>query len=266
MILPEIDIIGIYNSRIAEKKVAVSKDRKTFMFEIELPVEDGGIAYIENESAQITKNLVICAKPGQKRHTRFPFKCYYIHMAVRDEFLFDMLINLPDFIDMEKSDKVREIFKKLVKKYKSFNENDEIIIQSLILELIYILNEHSGRRGKNSALRNKSVLSIEKALRYIDENLTEELSLENVAKTVPLSPIHFHNLFKKLVGKTLREYVEEKRIKKAIEHFETTDKTLTQISYECGFSSQSYFSYVFKRKIGRTPRNYMKDMYDRYEK
>ena len=187
-------------------------------------------------------------------------------MAVRDELLYEKLINLPDFFIPENVDKVREIFKKLLKKNNSFNENDEIIIQSLVLELIYILNQYGGKKGRNSALRNKSVLSIEKALKYIDENLTEDLSLENVAKTVPLSPVHFHNLFKKLMGKTLREYVEDKRIKKAIELFETTDKTLTQISYECGFSSQSYFSYVFKRKMGKTPRIYMKDIYDRYEK
>ena len=44
----------------------------------------------------------------------------------------------------------------------------------------------------------------------------------------------------------------------------TTDYTLTQIAYECGFSSQSYFSYAFKRKMKSTPREYARRMLERY--
>ena len=73
--LPEIVAIGVYNARLAHKNVLVTKNRKTTMFEIELPIEGGGISFINNESAAITENLVICAKPGQIRHTRLPFKC-----------------------------------------------------------------------------------------------------------------------------------------------------------------------------------------------
>lgn len=45
----------------------------------------------------------------------------------------------------------------------------------------------------------------------------------------------------------------------------TTDMTLTEIAYNCGFSSQSYFSFVFKRKMGKTPREYIKDINNNYE-
>ena len=83
-------------------------------------------------------------------------------------------------------------------------------------------------------------------------------------QAVALSPIHFHNFFKKSVGKTLREYVEEQRIKKATGLLLTTNDSLTKIAFECGFSSQSYFSYVFKRKMKITPREYVKDVYAKY--
>lgn len=52
-------------------------------------------------------------------------------------------------------------------------------------------------------------------MKYIKENLTENLTLENVAKAMSISPIHFHNTFKTAVGKTLRDYIEEQRIKRA---------------------------------------------------
>jgi len=44
----------------------------------------------------------------------------------------------------------------------------------------------------------------------------------------------------------------------------TTDHTLTEIAFDCGFSSQSYFSYVFKRRIGKTPREYIQEINSRY--
>ena len=87
---------------------------------------------------------------------------------------------------------------------------------------------------------------IEKAMEYIRENLTSELSLEVVSEKMSFSPIHFHNMFKSATGMTLRKYVEEQRISKAANLLVTTDFTLTEIAYECGFSSQSYFSYAFK--------------------
>ena len=105
---------------------------------------------------------------------------------------------------------------------------------------------------------------IEKSIKYIKEHITEELTLERVSKNVSFSPIHFHNCFKIATGKTLHEYVEEQRIKKAIVLLTTTALTLSEIAYQCGFSSQSYFSYVFKRRMNITPREYAKEEYNRY--
>ena len=72
-------------------------------------------------------------------------------------------------------------------------------------------------------------------------------------------------LCKTRTGKTLRDYVEEQRIKKSINMLLTTNFSLTQIAYECGFSSQSYFSYVFKRRMKVTPREYTKEIHSKYE-
>ena len=80
-----------------------------------------------------------------------------------------------------------------------------------------------------------------------------------------LSPVYFHNVFKSATGKTLHDYIEEQRIKKAIYLLQTTNYSLTKVAYECVFSSQSYFSFVFKRRMKNTPRKYMKDIYCKYE-
>lgn len=264
MILPEIVSVGIYDSQIAAKNIVISKNRKTSMFEIELPIENGGVSYIDSNSKRIEPNMIICVKPGQIRHTRLPFKCYYVHMIIHSGTLYDTLMNTPDFFETDKKENYKKIFTKLINYYNTLSDSEEIILQSLILELIYTIAKDSTKRNKN-VNSNNNYNEIEKSLEYIKEHLTEELSLEKVAKAVSLSPIHFHNNFKTAVGKTLRNYVEEQRIKKAINLLLTTNFSLTQIAYDCGFSSQSYFSYAFKRKMKVTPREYVREIYNKYE-
>lgn len=266
MQLPEIVTVGIYDSKVAARNVKVSKNRKTSMFEIELPICDSGISYIGSSSAPITQNLIICAKPGQTRHTKFPFKCYYVHMILHEGILYDTLISTPNFFETDRRELYKEIFEKIIKKHNTLTQTDTIMLQSLVLELIYTISRDTARlvRGKDGV--DTPSPAIEKAISYIKSNLTEDLSLEALASAVSLSPIHFHNSFKRAVGKTLRDYVEEQRLKKAVGLLISTNYSLTEIAFECGFSSQSYFSCVFKRKMKKTPREYAAEIHSQYEK
>lgn len=264
MELPIIVAAGIFDSKIVAKNTVVSRKRTTTMFEIELPIDDGGISYIDDSFSPIKTNMVVCAKSDQKRYTRFPYKCYYIHMIVHDGILYDTLIKIPDFFETDKYETYERIFKRLIKHYNALSKGEEIIIQSLILELLYDLGKDSAQNIAKQKNTNRHLLT-EKAIGYIKEHLTEDLSLDTLAGAMSLSPIYFHNLFKVSTGKTLREFVEEYRIKKAIDLLLTTDFSLTKIAYECGFSSQSYFSYAFKRKMKLTPRKYIQELYSRYE-
>ena len=101
---------------------------------------------------------------------------------------------------------------------------------------------------------------IERTMEYIDANLSADLSLQTISDTFNFSPIYFHKLFKSSTGKTLHDYIAERRIEKAIDLMLSTKMTLTQIAYECGFSSQSHFGYVFKKKMGVSPRAYTKSL------
>ena len=140
MNLPKIVAVGIYNSHIATKNLKISKKRKTSMFEIELPMEEGGISYIDGNSKRINSNMIICAKPGQVRHTKFPFKCYYVHMIIHGGSLYDSLMCIPDFFETDMGDIYKSIFQKLMKHYNTLSDSEEIILQSLILELIYTIS------------------------------------------------------------------------------------------------------------------------------
>lgn len=257
----EIKKIGIYNSSIAQPCVNISSKRKVSEFEFELPLENGGISYIDDNSMNIAKNMLICAKPGQTRNTQFPFKCSYVHVSVFDENLHTALSVIPSFVEITNRKQYEEIFEELQRYSVMPAASDKIMLQSLILKLIYVLCTEN-KSNLNS--KNYGVF-INKALDYIKKNLASDLRLENVARHVNMSPIYFHNCFKKATEKTLHEYVEEQRIMESIHLMLGTDMTLAEVAYACGFSSQSYFNYAFKRKMHATPRNYIKSLNRRYE-
>ena len=264
MDLPKIVAAGIYDSKIAIKNMAVSKKRKTSMFEIDLPIGDGGISYVNNDSFTISENMIICAKPNQQRYTKTPFKCYYVHMIVHDGPVYEALTNLPSFLETEKHSTYERILKRIIKHFDVLSDTEDFILGSLILELVYTLSKDAKKNLSGYKASNTNSM-IERAIEYINENLTQDLSLQSVSKELSVSPIYFHNVFKTSVSKTLRDYVEQQRIKKAINLLQTTNLTLTQIAFECGFSSQSYFSYVFKRRMKQSPREYIKELYKLYE-
>ena len=263
MELPNLVAAGIYDSRIAAKNIIISKNRKTTMFELELPMESGGTSYIDANTTSIHPNMIISAKPGQLRHTKFPFKCYYVHMILSEGPLRDALMQTADFFPITQYETYEKIFTRLIKHYNFLSPTEEILVQSLLLELIYLVIKDSAAKPTGKFVGQDSLA--EKAIRYIGTHLTENLSLEIVANAMSLSPVYFHNAFKSATGMTLHCYIEEQRIKKAIHLLQTTDHSLAKIAYECGFSSQSYFSFVFKRRMGQTPRNYIRDSYGKYE-
>ena len=264
IVLPQVVSAGIFDAHLAIKNRAVSKNRKTTMFEIELPIGNGGTSYIDNRSHAISENLVICARPGQTRHTRLPFKCYFIHIIVKEGRLRDILNALDSYIEIQNADRLRAVFEKICENHSAGLPENEIMLQSLILELIYLLSSYSTSAKIGSGTKNNNHKIIEDTVEYIKNNLTSELDLKTLSDAAKFTPTYFHKLFKASTGETLHDFVENQRIKKSLSLLISTDMTLTEIAYECGFSSQSYFSYAFKRKMGITPRAYVKEQINRY--
>ena len=187
-------------------------------------------------------------------------------MTLGEGALYDILMNAPNYILLDNKDRYREIFEKLISFYDTGLDRDNIILQGLILELVYLISGEGNKNGVGDKIKKNTEDVINKVIKYIDENLTSRLDLATLSEYASFSPIHFHNCFKASTGMTLREYVEDRRIRKAVNLLVGTDLTLSEIAYECGFSSQSYFSFAFKKKMNATPREYAKEVYKRYDK
>lgn len=97
---------------------------------------------------------------------------------------------------------------------------------------------------------------LNKALRYIHCNLSENLTLKKVAKEVHISNNHLSRLFLIHTKSSFTDYIRKVRIKHAKILLKETSKPLIDIAFECGFNSQSYFCSTFKRIEGMSPLNY----------
>ena len=181
-------------------------------------------------------------------------------MIVSKGTLYDTLMSIPHYILLEDAAEFSRLFEQLYESHHSGIPEKELLTHSLVLSLVYQLKQCTPLPASEYSVKHNHHVVIEQAIRYIRENLSSELSLALLAEQANFSPIYFHNLFKASTGQTTHEYIQQQRIKKAMHLLVTTNMTLAQICYECGFSSQSYFNYVFKRTTGCTPRTYAKQI------
>lgn len=110
---------------------------------------------------------------------------------------------------------------------------------------------------RDISVSNKYNLMIGKAKRYIMDHYGDgDISLNAVAADVNISPNHFSKVFSQEVGQTFVEYLTETRMTKAREMLRCSTMKTSEIGYEVGYKDPHYFSYLFKKLHGCTPKEY----------
>jgi len=97
---------------------------------------------------------------------------------------------------------------------------------------------------------------IKKASRYVHNHLSEAIRLQEVADYVGLSPNYFSSLFKKEMSLAFADYVNHTRIKESQYLLQTTNHSILDIAISVGFNNQNYFTTIFKKTTGITPKQY----------
>jgi two-component system response regulator YesN len=102
------------------------------------------------------------------------------------------------------------------------------------------------------------VNSILRGLRLIQDKLNENLTADEIAKSVNMSKSYFHKCFKDIVGKSFNQYVRESRIEKAKLIIEQSNEPIQIIAEKIGYLDEKYFSKVFREQTGFLPSEYRK--------
>ena len=127
------------------------------------------------------------------------------------------------------------------------NTDIKEIVKAILSEVIHV--------RENLTSRSESFLS--EVLTIIEnEFANEQISLSMLAQRVNVSPAYLSTVFKQEKDMTLSQYIIEKRIKKAKEYLKTTNMSISDISANVGYYNANYFSVLFKKHVGLTPREY----------
>jgi two-component system response regulator YesN len=110
---------------------------------------------------------------------------------------------------------------------------------------------------RDSRSAGKYYAMIQKAKQYIQLHFTDQdISLHSVASAADVSPNHFSTIFSQETGETFIDYLTRVRINKSKELLLTTQLRSADIAYDVGFGDPHYFSYIFKKHTGISPREF----------
>ena len=107
----------------------------------------------------------------------------------------------------------------------------------------------NGQRSHNDEL-------VKKAQQYLESQLVDKLSIENLAASFAVGRRNFDRRFIKATGNTPVEYAQRVRVEAAKKAFETSRKTINEVMYEVGYSDMKAFREVFRRITGMSPLDY----------
>jgi AraC family transcriptional regulator len=95
---------------------------------------------------------------------------------------------------------------------------------------------------------------INRAVDYIERNLSKELLLTEVASAAHFSPFHFHRLFRSIMGETVSQFVQRIRLEKAANQLlANPGSSVTRVALDCGYGSSAAFARAFRAAHGMTP-------------
>ncbi len=164
----------------------------------------------------------------------------------------------PGIFKIELTDHLKDRLTYLTNRLKIENKNFKLTfnlkLQSFIKEAI----SNIGAELWKAINIDDRVLTV---LRYIEININTKLSNSELAEIINMAPNSFARLFKDEMNITLHNFIQKRKIARACDLFEHTDKTIEVVSFDLGFSDRYHFSRVFKSVTGITPAVYKSGRY-----
>lgn len=133
---------------------------------------------------------------------------------------------------------------------------ERLYVESLVMKLAVLLRKRHSTTSPVRPITPSSGLTRNQARRvlgYIEANVSQQLTLSELAKIAGLSVHHFARMFKQTLGVAPYRYVLQRRVERAKLMLRTARASLVDISLSAGFYSQSHFTSTFGRMVGATP-------------
>jgi two-component system, response regulator YesN len=149
-------------------------------------------------------------------------------------------------VDPDTAYNLSDVIIQQIEKFEDYNKLQDFEVKMVHTFIDTLEKEHLNRYSS----------IVNKAISYIHNHILQDLSLQSIAKELYVSPSYLSDIFRKETGTTLIEFINRKKIEESKYFLLHTDLPLSQISSLFQFCNQSYYTYLFKKFTGVTPKKF----------
>lgn len=155
---------------------------------------------------------------------------------------------------------ILKVVKQTFKCYKEKAPAFELELKSKLFHLFSLLykNDLITKKQSIGKIPVNVTNKIKNILNYINENYRNHITVQDLAKITDFSEYHFMKFFKKYIGMTAIEYINNYRLEESAKLLKNTDRSIMDISLDVGFNNVSYFTKLFTKKYNVTPKKFRK--------
>ena len=148
---------------------------------------------------------------------------------------------------------VNELIHDLTRETEQRNPGYRVMAKGLFMQLAVLLSRAYSAEPTDESL---DLLRIGDAIAHIETHFAEKITLDVLAKKSHLSKRHFTRIFQECIGRPPIDHLMHVRCQKAAELLKGTERTITDIAFDCGFSDSNYFTRCFRKTMELTPKQY----------
>ena len=151
------------------------------------------------------------------------------------------------------------IWKKVEKGIATNLQIDEMVIE-LLERVISVLTNSKPIPAIADSLKQFHLATIENARAFIFENFSQDISLQQLAKHCLVSAFHFSRIFKAIMNISPHQYLIEIRLSHARALLTSSDQSISEIAFSCGFNSTEHFATAYRQRFGESPSSWRKQL------
>ena len=228
--------------------------------------------YIDNETYCLEDGSVLFI-PAFKEHTFiYPFSQdvkrtvlyisteqlnWYFNKDFKDE-INNLFINKHLQLSRKSFSNLSNIFEKIQFEKYSLDNMSELLTKAYFFELIIYLIRCQRYTHNINQKTNLSNITIGEIVNFIENNYSRQLTLPEIAAQFGISESSLTKKIKIFTNMTFKEYLTKTMIEAAKSLLISSEKSITEIAYECGYNNSNFFGDVFKKAVGMSPSSYRK--------
>ncbi len=256
-----------------EKNFSTENDRHPF-YELVFVASGNLIITSDGFSGKLSRNEMILHKPNESHSLSCPPHSSPAVIIIGFECTASGLENFstqPIPLDENGIKKLAEIVKEgrnvfappydvptydMKKKTTTLFGSEQMLKNLLEYFLIDCIRKAKFDEQLNASYRQPYGFHVKEVEQYLSENFLEKITIDELAFLFGTNRATLCREFKNAYGRTIGEYLNDKKISHAKEQISTTDKTFTEIAYDMNFETIHYFTRFFKKQTGKTPKEY----------